>query len=524
LERALRDTAKQLEGPPLAEVEALLGDGFEFAVQLLWDKVREQDAARILSWYANAQRQTRRDILANLASLDRLPAELFTTLQTLTSRARDDDASDSLAKAAAATGNPDVVAWLAHESQPASIRDNPIYYLVSLGRWTRAESVRTALRDRLPKAGGADAALQRSRILLRLLAMGDEPALQFVFDQPDLPEASRWMSRTDAVDVAPIAYVLAPPRGLEPPFPVAIVVREIPRLLASLDRHDPHESLEPRRIADAVLIAAIEQGSESAFAGKRLGGWPLELLRRIRADRADGPLRAWFAAALQPGGPGRRLLGVDLGESLVAAMRPQLLALIAASTATAEDLGATALGQLSGYDLQPPWTELRAHPNRELRALAFTAELRSGRLSAADAMAGLGVFANEFDIVTYLGIARDPVAVPKLLELQSKGDEGIRNAAAEALAKIRTFHEQLAYWDRVNKGLDASPTSAAEKLLLQSKPGAPAEQRLLAIRSLGALGVPEALPFLIEWTTDGDPKIAQAAKDAITEIHLQPRR
>jgi HEAT repeat protein len=111
-----------------------------------------------------------------------------------------------------------------------------------------------------------------------------------------------------------------------------------------------------------------------------------------------------------------------------------------------------------------------------------------------------------------------------LLQLVQHQEPEVRQAANEALAKIRFVHEQKSYWDRITKGLDASPTSAVEKLLLQAKPGAPAEQRLLAITSLGALGMPEALPFLIEWTQDTDADIAKAAKDAITQIHLQPRR
>jgi HEAT repeat protein len=114
--------------------------------------------------------------------------------------------------------------------------------------------------------------------------------------------------------------------------------------------------------------------------------------------------------------------------------------------------------------------------------------------------------------------------VPALLQLLQHDKDSVREAASEALAKIRAAHEQRSYWDRITKGLDASPTSAVEKLLLQSKPGAPAEQRLLAITSLGTLGVPEALPFLIEWTQDADANVVKAAKDAITQIHLNPRR
>ncbi len=69
-----------------------------------------------------------------------------------------------------------------------------------------------------------------------------------------------------------------------------------------------------------------------------------------------------------------------------------------------------------------------------------------------------------------------------------------------------------------------APASAAEKLLLQGKPGAAKSQRLLAIQSLGVLGVPEALPFLIEWSQEKDAEVAAAASKSIREIHLNPRR
>ena len=113
-------------------------------------------------------------------------------------------------------------------------------------------------------------------------------------------------------------------------------------------------------------------------------------------------------------------------------------------------------------------------------------------------------------------------AVPALLALLGNPDSS--KSATEALTRIRFIHEQQSYWERITKGLDASPASAAEKLLLQAKPGEPKDQRLLAIMSLGTLGAPEALPFLIDWVKDADADVQKAAKDAITQIHLHPRK
>ena len=136
-----------------------------------------------------------------------------------------------------------------------------------------------------------------------------------------------------------------------------------------------------------------------------------------------------------------------------------------------------------------------------------------------DTDAGVRMEAAEF-----FGARVSKEAVPDLIALLRDPKETVRKEAADALTRIRFFHEQQAHWDRVMKGLDASSTSAVEKLLLQAKPGAPREQRLLAITSLGTLGVPEALPFLIDWTTDADAELAAAAKASITQIHLNPKR
>jgi hypothetical protein len=48
---------------------------------------------------------------------------------------------------------------------------------------------------------------------------------------------------------------------------------------------------------------------------------------------------------------------------------------------------------------------------------------------------------------------------------------------------------------------------------------------LLAHDAVGPLlGVPEALPFLIDWTSDPDKEIAVLANTAIAQIHLGARK
>jgi HEAT repeat protein len=110
-------------------------------------------------------------------------------------------------------------------------------------------------------------------------------------------------------------------------------------------------------------------------------------------------------------------------------------------------------------------------------------------------------------------------AVPELLARLKDDNEAVRNAAADALQKIRFYQEQQAHWDRILKGVDASAGTVTEKLLVQAKPGQPKEQRVLAIQSLAAVGAPEALPFLIDWLGDQDADVAAAARAAVGTIH-----
>ncbi len=115
-------------------------------------------------------------------------------------------------------------------------------------------------------------------------------------------------------------------------------------------------------------------------------------------------------------------------------------------------------------------------------------------------------------------------AVPGMLALLRDPDGKIREAASAALQRIRFAHEQESLWARAQNGIDARPEAALEKLLAQAKPTEPKPKRLLAIASLGALGKPEALPFLIEWTENQDAEIADAARAAATQIHLAAKK
>jgi len=109
-------------------------------------------------------------------------------------------------------------------------------------------------------------------------------------------------------------------------------------------------------------------------------------------------------------------------------------------------------------------------------------------------------------------------SAPVLLTALRDSSETVRNAATAALQQIRLYHEQKAFWDQFQTGISTGREAAAAKLLAQAKPDQPKDQRLLALGSLAALGAPEALPYLIDWSKDPDADVAKAARAAIDRI------
>lgn len=124
----------------------------------------------------------------------------------------------------------------------------------------------------------------------------------------------------------------------------------------------------------------------------------------------------------------------------------------------------------------------------------------------------------------FLGTRADVDSVADLLGMLSDPAEEVRAAASTALTAIRFYHDEKAHWDRVFSGeARLTENSAAEALLAQADPGNDKATRLLAIRSLGQLGVPEALPFLIEWAKSADAEIATEARSAVARIHADDK-
>ena len=123
-----------------------------------------------------------------------------------------------------------------------------------------------------------------------------------------------------------------------------------------------------------------------------------------------------------------------------------------------------------------------------------------------------------------LAVFLDPAGVPVLLRALRFDNEPTRAAARAALEAIRFHAEQKAHWDRLLAGEpELGSSKVASRLVGQAAPDQPRPQRLLAIRSLGALGEPAALTFLVDWSADADPEIASAASAAAERILARDR-
>jgi hypothetical protein len=122
------------------------------------------------------------------------------------------------------------------------------------------------------------------------------------------------------------------------------------------------------------------------------------------------------------------------------------------------------------------------------------------------------------------GDLADERAVESLIPLLKDPEHSVRTVAANALDAIEFYHTRVDHWRQWksrSKGLDT--IAALEKLLAQAAEGRALEIRLAAIQSLGALGEPPVLPYLIEWMQDEKAAVREAAKEAVATINQRAR-
>lgn len=526
IRNALHACGPSLDGSALDDLIALQSRGFTGLLRFLSGRLDQSQALRLVQAFAQMDEGKFEDGAQGLLE-NELPPEALPLLVGKTEMAVRLQKIDWLARLVARTGTPDAVPWLQAQVQEL---DTLTRRLLQIGRRTQAESVRAAMRaliGRVPSNTNLGAPLY-----LALLSMHDAATFTRVGeDSASLGRATHpYATAKDPKEISPLGYILMdqpdPPHG----FTEAEILTFV-RSAEVLQRSGSHDSLDPARVPTPILMALAErsslwvgrvvtsrsQGSEQS----RPSSWQEEIAKRIAAeDDLQGPLHRWLPGVLASMGPGLRVVEF-LGERDRAVVRPLLERMLAG------DETEMAVFAFESLRTEKPPLDYEALTNSKHEAIVRLATehgLRSGSLSTATALRLLATDYDTSEIVQFLGEKGAVEAVPALMQILQHKETYVRNAAREALTKIRFVHEQKSYWDRITKGLDASSTSAVEKLLLQGKPGAPTEQRLLAIPSLGALGVPEALPFLIEWTQDADAKVAKAAKDAITQIHLNPRR
>lgn len=535
LSKAIRACAQSLDGAIVDDLISIYDQRWlDGALETLRGRMDQSQAMRLLEAFGRTcgpalQKgdPSTHSWLRALQDSD-LPPEALPLLVSLQKVAEGSDNSGWFPPLVARTGNPEAAAWLVERAKIASYVSRDLTnYLLQLGRRTQAEPVRAAMRQHAEKVGSE----AKSRLYLALLSMHDEATLARVGEVTESMPAVRhdYATAKEPKPVSPLGYLLMD----QPDPPHGFTEAELLTFVRRTRLEDRWIDLDPARVATPLLMVLAESstvalgrvsnqnGVAQGVASPGGGSWQEAIAKRIAAEEdMDGPLHRWLRSALAKPGPALAIVE-HLDERDRGSVRPQLERWLAGDDA---EMAWFAFQKLSSMQPPPDYEALTQSKHAQVVEGAAGSLMAGGTLSTATALRLLPKHSDPDKVVRYLGDKFAVEAVPALLQLLQHEDSHLRQVASEALLKIRTVHEQKSYWDRITKGLDASPTSAVEKLLLQAKPGAPAEQRLLAITSLGTLGVPEALPFLIEWTQDADGNVAKAAKAAITQIHLNPRR
>ena len=514
LERLMIEVAFALDAsvvPEAAIVSQVLAwmDLGYYVWYALDERITAANCKLVFARFDRVSARERPMLLNRLASLE-LPRDMFPLLCDKADQLRQefpweqrksDDLADNFVRAMAKTGDPAAADWITTLGYTES---SFVSSLLELGRRTQQENVRAALRKVASKGATPD---DIGRLLLALLSMHDEPALDLVVKLNHVPMRTNHPYAKQSYLATPLQYLLYqnpdPPHGFTEEQVIAVLqkIRTDRRDNLNMNPREYSVGAIPDRILGALARLDRTQYDET---------WSEVAVQRFVKRNGEGPLATWVDDALTPQSyDGRVLEAFD--ARLVEKYRARLEALLDGEDPAFAEGAATALLRVRPTaDLE----HMLTHKHADVRALALNSAVTyGGAISEATLQALLrdkdeGIRANA---ARFAGATVSKAAVPDLIALLRDGSSSVRKDAADALTRIRFFHEQQAHWDRVLKGLDASPASAAEKLLLQAKPTAPKDQRLLAITSLGTLGVPEALPFLIEWTTDTDAEIGRAS-------------
>ena len=172
--------------------------------------------------------------------------------------------------------------------------------------------------------------------------------------------------------------------------------------------------------------------------------------------------------------------------------------------------------------------EATRHPAHEIRLTAIRSLYAVFRDEPADRLIELlGDAEPEIRRTSagLLGATLDKSAVGPLLEALRDPDASVRASIQGAVRTIQEYHETRARWAAwVEESERGEKLSTADALMQQAAPDQPEVVRVAAIESLGTVGDPNTLPFLVRLVGDDDPAIAQAARAAIARINGKPAK
>ena len=376
------------------------------------------------------------------------------------------------------------------------------------------------------------------QLLLALIAVGDEWALAQIdgSEQPqphpylDGPDgrlrAQAFGERQTSMQMdqqTPLQYLLTTAPQPPHPFTLAQIEPVLKRVFADEQRHIAKSLVGslPDASDDVVRLLARYDGSALNTGGGTYESWKKIAMQRMREQGGKNGWAEWLESALAD----ERQRYYVLNELT----KDEVLGRLTQIEAFAKDGSSVkvALDALLRAGHPVDVIELLTSNNGAAKDWAFDRVCKGEATAPAATMLPFLAAKSHhtrMKAVQHFDRTLEAEAVPGMLALLRDPDGKIREAASAALQRIRFAHEQESLWARGQNGIDARPEAALEKLLAQAKPTEPKPKRLLAIASLGALGKPEALPFLIEWTEDQDAEIANAARAAAVQIHLASKR
>lgn len=167
-------------------------------------------------------------------------------------------------------------------------------------------------------------------------------------------------------------------------------------------------------------------------------------------------------------------------------------------------------------------TDFLSDPSGEVRGAAIWTILATAPDHALDLVLPLAKDSDagvRLKLYEQLATCFDRRAIPILVDGLQDPSPGARDIAKKSLDSLQYVFEQKDKWKRMLEGAGLDSSNAAEALVKQAAATEPKAKRLIAIESLGTLGVAETLPVLINFMGEADAEVAAAAKAAVERIN-----